>query len=189
VLIFYSAAFFTPKYPFMLISKQYQAVLTLEHSASKWGSTGLRHAPFVNDLMVQHGFNSLLDYGSGQGLLARWFARDMLKIQLQEYEPGIPHLADPPRPAELVACVDVMEHVEPDCVIAVLDHIQQLAQRMVYFHISLRPAARILNDGRNAHLTVKPMSWWIALLTERWHSVTVSEQLNSFTWIGSQKLP
>ena len=173
----------------MLISKQYQAVLTLEHSNSKWGSTGLRHAPFVNDLMVQHGFNSLLDYGSGQGLLARWFAKDMLKIQLQEYEPGIPHLADMPTPAELVACIDVMEHVEPDCVIAVLDHIQQLAHSMVYFHISLRPAARILNDGRNAHLTVKPQSWWIALLAERWQSVTVTEQLNSFTWIGSQKLP
>lgn len=170
----------------MLISEQYRTVLTREHRDSKWGSTGQWHAPMVNDIMVKHGFNSLLDYGSGQGLLARWFARDMLKIQLQEYEPGIPYLAHMPNPAQLVACVDVMEHVEPHCVIAVLDHIQQLAQRMVYFNISLRPAARILNDGRNAHLTVEPQSWWLDLLCARWNQVDITPGPKCFTWIGSR---
>jgi hypothetical protein len=136
--------------------------------------------------MLAQGFNTLLDYGCGQGLLAEWFNQQQSTIQLQEYEPGRPHLAHMPKPAELVACVDVMEHVEPECVIAVLDHIQQLSQRMVYFNISLRPACRILNDGRNAHLTVCSQQWWLDLLCARWSQVEINPGPDSFDWLGSR---
>ena len=80
-----------------------------------------------------------------------------------------------------------MEHIEPECVVDVLDHIQSLAQRRVYFNISMRLAGRILNDGRNEHLTIQPQKWWTALLKERWdeNNFFLARDGNSFNWAGS----
>jgi hypothetical protein len=170
-----------------LLSEQYRKVLEHEHARSDWGVTGWGHAPHVHKIMLQEGLSTLLDYGSGQGKLGHWFAKNAPQIDLREYEPGIPKRAAMPGPAEIVACIDVMEHIEPDCVIDVLDHIQSLAQRRVYFNISMRLAGRILNDGRNAHLTIQPKKWWTALLKERWDETNffLARDGNSFNWAGS----
>lgn len=171
----------------MNLSEQYRAVLEQEHAESAWGVTGWCYAPQVYNIIKQEGLNTLLDYGCGQGKLGHWFAKNAPQVNLQEYEPGIPRLAVIPSPAEIVACIDVMEHVEPECVVDVLDHIQSLAQRRVYFNISMRPAGRILNDGRNAHLTIRPQKWWTALLKERWNETDffLDRDRKSFNWAGS----
>jgi hypothetical protein len=170
-----------------LLSEQYRKVPEHEHTHSEWGVTGWGHAPHVHKIMLQEGLSTLLDYGSGQGKLGHWFAKNAPQIDLREYEPGIPKRAAMPNPAEIVACIDVMEHIEPDCVIAVLDHIQSLAQRRVYFNISMRLAGRILNDGRNAHLTIESQKWWTDLLKERWDETSffLARDRNSFNWAGS----
>jgi hypothetical protein len=170
-----------------LLSEQYRKVLEHEHARSEWGLTGWVHAPHVHKIMAQESLTTLLDYGSGQGKLGHWFAENAPNIDLHQYEPGIPKRAAMPKSAEIVACIDVMEHIEPDCVIAVLDHIQSLAQHRVYFNISTSLAGRILNDGRNAHLTIHPHAWWTALLKERWNETNLSlaRDGNSFNWAGS----
>lgn len=170
-----------------LLSERYRKVLEHEHAHSEWGVTGWGHAPHVHAIMVQEGLSTLLDYGSGQGKLGHWFAKNAPRVDLREYEPGIPKRAALPIPAEIVACIDVMEHIEPECVIDVLDHIQSLAQHRVYFNISMRLAGRILNDGRNAHLTIQPYEWWTALLKERWNETkfSLARDGNSFNWAGS----
>jgi hypothetical protein len=170
-----------------LLSEEYRRVLEIEHARSQWGVTGWGHAPHVYKIMQQEGICSLLDYGAGQGKLGHWFDKNAPHIDLRQYEPGIPNLAAMPEPAEMVACIDVMEHVEPHCVIDVMDHIQSIAQRRVYFNISLRLAGRILNDGRNAHLTIKSHKWWRALLKERWQETDfyLGHDHKSFNWAGS----
>lgn len=171
----------------MNLSQQYRAVLEQEHAESAWGVTGWTHAPYVYKIMVQEGLTTLLDYGCGQGKLGHWFAKYADQVDLRQYEPGIAQLAADPKPAHMVACVDVMEHVEPKCVVHVLDHIQSLAQHRVYFNISMRPAGRILNDGRNAHLTIQSQKWWTALLRKRWNEtdVVTDTDRDSFNWSGS----
>jgi hypothetical protein len=171
-----------------LLSEQYRRVLEHEHGTTGWGVTGWKHAPRVHDLAVAQGVQSLLDYGAGRGSLGHWFDQHAPEtvIERREYEPGIARLSTEPQPAELVVCVDVMEHIEPDCMDAVLDHIQSLATRCVYFNISCRPAGRILSDGRNAHLVVKPQSWWRKQLAQRWEELEFhpNEKIQDLNWIG-----
>jgi len=52
-----------------------------------------------------------------------------------------------------------LEHVEPDRLGNVLDHIRRLSGKGCYIVIATRPAAAILPDGRNAHLIVKDADW------------------------------
>jgi 2-polyprenyl-3-methyl-5-hydroxy-6-metoxy-1,4-benzoquinol methylase len=171
----------------MNLSEQYRKVLEKEHASSEWGVTGHLLASQVHQIMTLEGLNTLLDYGCGQGKLGQWFAKNAPQMDLREYEPGIPRRAAMPDPAQIVACIDVMEHVEPEYVVNVLDHIQKLAQHRVYFNISTCLAGRILNDGRNAHLTIKPHKWWIALLRERWDETNffLARDGKGFNWAGS----
>ena len=171
-----------------LLSEEYRKVLEQEHASAPWGTVGWRLAPYVHDLVTQEKILSMLDYGAGRGSLGHWFDKNGPGLlERREYEPGIPSLSLPPLAAELVTCIDVMEHIEPESVKAVLDHIQVLAQRWVYFNISVRPAAKILQDGRNAHLTIQPVDWWRVQLKKRWSEQTFIEDpvTQSFNWVGS----
>jgi hypothetical protein len=172
-----------------LLSEEYCRVLEQEHASRPWGTTGWNQAPHVYNLIQEHSIKTMLDYGCGRGSLGHWFDKNVPQgvVQRTEYEPGIPKLSALPDSAELVVCVDVMEHVEPSCVLNVLDHIQSLAQRWVYFNISLRPAARTLCDGRNAHLTLKDEHWWRTRLTQRWDEQTfwINHTTKNIYWTGS----
>lgn len=65
-----------------------------------------------------------------------------------------------PKPCDLVVCTYVLEHVEPEKVPTVLDHIYRLTGKVAYFCISKREAREILPDGRNAHLSIHDSAWW-----------------------------
>jgi hypothetical protein len=80
---------------------------------------------------------------------------------VRNYDPGIPADSALPAPADLVVCTDVLEHIEPEHLDAVLAHIFRLAQRAVFLQIALFPAKKTLPDGRNAHLIVQPANWWL----------------------------
>ena len=71
-----------------------------------------------------------------------------------------------PKPCEMVVCTDVLEHVEPDKLDAVMDHIFRLTGKLAYFVISTRFANAVLPDGRNAHLSIHDADWWITGLRE-----------------------
>jgi len=42
-----------------------------------------------------------------------------------------------------------------------LADLHKLSKKATYLVISTRPASKILADGRNAHLIVKPADWWV----------------------------
>jgi 2-polyprenyl-3-methyl-5-hydroxy-6-metoxy-1,4-benzoquinol methylase len=109
----------------------------------------------------------ILDYGCGNGTLRAALERAFPSIHgvdLFEYDPAIPGKALLPSPVELVFCGDVMEHVEPECVDAVLKHIASLTLSVAIFIIDLHKAAKTLPDGRNAHLTIQKKDWWLSFL-------------------------
>lgn len=102
---------------------------------------------------------TLLDYGCGQGHLGRACADWGLPIF--EYDPAIPGKDKLPAPADIVVCADVLEHVEPECLDAVLNHLQALTRKILIAVIATRPAAKTLADGRNAHvLLLEPKEWF-----------------------------
>ena len=135
----------------------------LHEASPDYGSgSGLKYEKFIREVMKRTGSKSVLDYGCGKGTL-----REALGDFVANYDPAVERWADDPGPADLVVCTDVLEHVEPEYLLEVLDHIKALAKRAVFLVISCRPARRQLPDGRNAHLTVEPPEWWEAHIRGR----------------------
>lgn len=109
----------------------------------------------------------LLDYGAGHNLSLRENLKPERNIKYQAYDPGVPELADDPVPAEMVVCIDVLEHIEPECLEDVLDHLEELTEKVLFATIHTGPAGKKLPDGRNAHLIQKAYDWWLPKFVER----------------------
>lgn len=107
---------------------------------------------------------SILDYGAGKGKFAEAYPH----LMVIPYDPAIPGIDDPPEEHDFVVCLDVLEHIEPEHLDAVLDDIKRCAKRAVFLTVNMGPARKILADGRNAHLIQKPVDWWIPKLIARW---------------------
>ena len=120
--------------------------------------------------LIRDGFlKSVLDYGCGKAELhATHSLAEMWRLDvLDKYDPGVVELCEPPSDTyDLVFCIDVMEHIEPDDVDEVLRHIHSLTKKVAFFSISTRPASKTLPDGTNAHKTVKSEKWWRVRLNE-----------------------
>jgi hypothetical protein len=131
----------------------------------------------------------LLDYGCGANTsLAKAIKLDH-KLKYQAYDPGVPRFSRDPVPAQMVASIDVLEHIEPDKLDAVLDHIAALAEGVVLLTVCTAPALKTLPDGRNAHLIVEPMEWWLPKFTSRWDWQTVQKTSDvGFMFIGTAKV-
>lgn len=139
----------------------YRQLLTTMHATTSWGNAGKSHAPEVEALASAIDAKTILDYGCGTGSLAP--AMKPRRVSL--YDPGIPASSMMPKPCELVVCTDVLEHIEPEKLNNVMQHIFNLTGKAAYFVISTRPAKQFLPDGRNAHISLHDEAWWLAKLT------------------------
>lgn len=145
-----------------MISDRYRDQNAALHRAQHaYGTSGSKWGADVLAFCAEVGAADVLDYGCGKQTL-----RGMIDhvFTCRGYDPAIPHLAAEPAPADVVACTDVMEHVEPQFTDAVLGHVFSLARLGVFFVISTERGGRKLPDGRFAHLVVKPAEWWLERL-------------------------
>jgi hypothetical protein len=164
-----------------LITEAYRAQQAQLHATGKYGVTGYRHAEEVAKLIGRLGARSILDYGCGSH-------RSLLKgldlpsdIVYEGYDPCVPAFAAEPCPAELVVCIDVLEHIEPDLLNNVLNHLSSLCDPYGFFTIHTGPAGKVLSDGRNAHLIQQEPSWWLPHFERRLHIVEVGPNLGGFS--------
>lgn len=136
----------------------------LLHSSPKgYGGRGDKWAETVDYLAFVHGCETVLDYGCGQGTLK--IALDEItqeRLDVTEYDPAIEgkDSIEKHKTFDLVVCTDVLEHVEPDRLAVVIDHIQSLADKLVFLVIATRPSNKFFQDGRNVHLIIEPAEWW-----------------------------
>ena len=153
-----------------MISQDYLRTLKHEHSLHPWGYWGYELAPAIRKFAEEHQIQSVLDYGCGSNHGVRmWAEKNQWQIDLREYDPAVPGSDQKPRRAELVVCIDVMEHVEEQYVNEVMDHILSVSGRYTWFTISMKPAERRLKlTGQNAHVTLHQADWWLERLRERW---------------------
>jgi hypothetical protein len=139
------------------ITEKYRALnAQLHRELPKFGANGRIWAPRIEELARDVGAESILDYGCGKGSLAK----ALQAFDVREYDPAIPGKDRAPVPADLVVCTDVLEHVEPDCLESVINHLGGLATKALFVNVSLRKGTKRLPDGRLAHLIVKPKDWW-----------------------------
>lgn len=68
-------------------------------------------------------------------------------------------------PSDLVCCIEVLEHVEPDQIDAVINELAQLTMKWGFFTVHCADAGKFLADGRNAHILQRPISWWLTKLS------------------------
>lgn len=142
----------------MLISDAYRTLQSQYHSdRPDYGMSGHRWAERIKTWAEQLQSREILDYGCGKQTLQK-----SLPFPITNYDPCTPGYDALPAPHDFIVCTDVLEHIEPECLDAVLDHLSELTKKLVFLAVATRPAKKFLPDGRNAHLIQEDPEWWMA---------------------------
>jgi hypothetical protein len=142
-------SFITPEY--LALQKQ------LHVTNDKYGISGAKYADIVRQI-AKWGRLSVLDWGAGKCTLAKALGP---AYRVTNYDPCVEGLEATPDPHPVVACTDVLEHIEPHLVNDVLAELRRLTTQRILMVISTRPATKILADGRNAHILLHDAEWWM----------------------------
>ena len=173
-----------------LITPAYLQEQKILHAAPRgYGGRGEKWAGVLLQVALKYRCTSILDYGCGQGSLARVLrAQPLGAIRVDEYDPAIPGKDGPPSFADLVNVTDVLEHIEPDKLPSVLAHIRELARKAVFAVVSTKDSNKHLSDGRNAHLIIETGTWWKQRIREAGFSIenppSIVRQKLGEEWIG-----
>lgn len=150
--------------------------------AKDWGTTGARNfgAPLVAYLVSRPQIQTVLDFGAGMGSLEK-YVKDHLPrpIGWTNYDPGIKGIDTPPTGKfDAIISSDVLEHIEPEELQNVLDWMADHTIRGQFHHIASFKAGKLLPDGRNVHLIVEDVEWWVEAFTRPgWDIQRYSQQM------------
>jgi len=172
----------------MLISAEYLKQNKILHERSvEFGASGFRWVDEVVRLVTEHKFETVLDYGAGKGLLRKGVMSRLPNLTFQNYDPAIPRWSADPKPADLLVCTDVVEHIEPERLQDVLDHMARLTLSYCLITGATRPATKKLPDGRNAHLIQENFAWWLEQLSSRFvmEKFSTDTSIQEFHFYGS----
>jgi 2-polyprenyl-3-methyl-5-hydroxy-6-metoxy-1,4-benzoquinol methylase len=147
----------------VLISEEYRELNRQLHADRKdYGILGRTYSPQIRQLAESMQTTDVLDYGCGKGTLGA-----NLPFPIKQYDPALPEYDAPAVQADLVVCTDVLEHIEPECLADVLNDLQRVTRHVLFCTVATRPAKKKLADGRNAHLIIEPIDWWLPRLMDR----------------------
>lgn len=163
----------------MLISDDYRKEQqTLHETNESYGTASIGFAKMIDGLIQTLSVPTLLDYGAGKGRLAQNLTEP---VRVTEYDPAIPGKdVCPEGKFRLVVCIDVLEHIEPECLDDVLDDLKIHTKKHCFISVHCGPAVKTLSDGRNAHLIQEPAKWWVPKFCERFDIEQVQETKNGF---------
>jgi len=143
------------------ITEAYKLEQMRLHENPDYGIASIEFAPMVAEI-INHAFpRTITDYGAGkQRLKTALDALGVSNFQYQPFDPAFPNYGEP-READLVCCIDVLEHIEPELLDNVLADLARITKNIGFFTVHMGAADKTLSDGRNAHLIQKPTSWWL----------------------------
>lgn len=149
----------------MTTSPEYQRLLRELHDREVsfgGGSHVLTVAQVIRTLNIR----SISDYGAGKMLLEKVLKKEFdLQFSYYPYDPAFPEYG-PPVPADLVCCIEVLEHVEPNLIEVVLEQLADITVKWGFFTVHCSNSSKFLADGRNAHILQRPISWWLTKLSD-----------------------
>ncbi len=133
------------------------------------GHSLVRHVKMIKRFVDQHHSKTLLDYGSGKGVLYENHYEELDDRSVNEfwdvdvrcYDPAyLPFSSLPEGKFDGVICIDVLEHIPEEDIDWVVREIFEYAHHFVYIHLPTYFANKRLPSGENPHVTVKPYEWW-----------------------------
>jgi hypothetical protein len=123
---------------------------------------------------------SLTDVGAGRARLGEALNKiHGLHIDYRPVDAAFPEYGHA-TPADLVTCIEVLEHIEPDSINQMLTFLGDLVTRYGYFTIATGPHGRKLTDGRDAHLIQEPVSWWLPRLSQMFNVMYLHPTTSGF---------
>lgn len=162
-----------------MISSAYRQEQQKLHENPDYGVASVSFAPIITQLINTLGVTEILDYGCGKARLAKSIKPNH-EVTVNLYDPGVIEYSATPDSAQMVCCIDVLEHIEPEHLDAVLDDLQRCVEFFGVFSIHTGPAIKTLSDGRNAHLIQQPAKWWLPKLLSRFDLMSFSLVPNGF---------
>jgi FkbM family methyltransferase len=166
-----------------LISPEYAALNTRLHQENPaYGMGGSAYKDIVLALSRELKTTAILDYGAGKQMLAK-----SLPFPIWSYDPAVAEIAAAPKPADIVICTDVLEHIEPEKLPFVLDDLRRCTLKAGYFVIHTGPAIKTYADGRNAHLIQKDATWWSKQLGKYFAIGKLDERGNHLHYVVGKK--
>lgn len=140
---------------------QYKAI----HSEKIYGNTSVKNLRFIRPDIKLLRPKSVIDYGCGQSPLVERLALSY-KIEKNRYDPAIEEYSSKPEKiSDLLLNVDVLEHIEEHDLDSVLAEMRSLCKNAMII-VDLKEAELLLDDGRNAHVTIRPADWWEAKIAQ-----------------------
>jgi hypothetical protein len=169
------------------ISEDYLMQQQELHKNPNYGVASLSYAPIVKQVMEQARIASISDYGAGKCNLRKGL-HDLGKNDFEyfPYDPVFPQYG-PPKPAQLVCCIDVLEHIEEAYLDAVFLDLKEITTNIGFFSIHTGPAVKTLPDGRNAHIIQKPSSWWLPRICQYFEIAHLQRSPGGFWVIAEPK--
>lgn len=172
----------------MLISDEYRAQQEELHKNPNYGVASVQFAPLVTKFVNRIEAKSLLDWGAGKGRLMQNIHPDQ-DIEVTCFDPAVPGWDKVPEGLfDIVTCIDVLEHIEPDCLAETLDSLRDRTGQIAFLTVHTGPAIKTLPDGRNAHLIQQPPEWWLPQIMGRWDLLTFQRITHGF-WVLCQSRP
>lgn len=142
------------------ISKDYLVQQKQLHGNDRYGIASLSYAPLIIDILEVTGYRTVCDYGAGKCRLGAELKKKIKSLEYFPVDPAFPEYGVATS-AEFVACIDVLEHIEPEYLDSVIAELAKVTNNIGLFSVHTGPARKFLADGRNAHLIQQPASWWL----------------------------
>ena len=126
---------------------------------NKWnGKSSREWITTIDALILKYDCKTILDYGCGQ---AQYWPQQWIDMGIQGYDPCVERFAMEPKPADLVFCTDVLEHIPESATDMVLERINSLTGKIAFIEICFDAGGYTLPDGvNNVHPNVKSREWW-----------------------------
>ena len=157
------------------ISEEYRKLQQELHENPNYGIASTHFAPIVSDIIKVFKINSLTDYGAGKTRLFESLEKlNNTPKEYFPYDPAFPEYGKP-KTADLVCCIDVLEHIEQIFIDNVIKELSLITKNIGFYTVHMGPAGKFLSDGRNAHLIQKPTSWWLEKIIKFFDIIQLSE--------------
>jgi hypothetical protein len=129
------------------------------------GSALTLHKVSISQQLYNKNCKTILDYGCGKGIQ---YTQENIHedyffgIMPSLYDPAVKEYSKLPKGTfDAVICTDVLEHIEVGDLTKVIKEIYSKADKFVYLGICNVPADSFLPDGRNSHVTLNNLDWWL----------------------------